>query len=194
MEVKERGSLGLRVSEQTLGCMGMSTTYGPSNDRESLSTLDRAVGLGVTFFDAAEVYGPFRNEELLGRALSGRRGEPVLATKVGFAFTEDGRLKMINGTPIVDGRAEHVTRAVEVGRYDAFGRTTSTWSTCAASTPPYRSRPRWEDYTGWRRRARSVPARAGLDRRPGRRSNPGHPVDPVPGVQRRGRKYRADPG
>ena len=113
MEVRELGPLGLRVSAQGLGCMGMSTTYGPSNDRESLATVDRAAGLGVTFFDMAEVYGPFHNEELLGRALSARRGELVLATKVRFAFTDDGKLKMINGTRVADGRPEHVIRAVE---------------------------------------------------------------------------------
>jgi aryl-alcohol dehydrogenase-like predicted oxidoreductase len=113
MELRNLGPLGLRVSAPGLGCMGMSTTYGPSDDRESLARLDRAAGLGVTFFDTAEVYGPFHNEELIGRAFSVRRAGLMLATKMGFEFTDDGRLKTANGTPVVNGRPDHVTRAVE---------------------------------------------------------------------------------
>ena len=77
MELRNLGPPGRRVSAQGLGCMGMSTTYGPSDDRESPATLDRAAGLGVTFFDTAEVYGPFRNEELIGPGVlrsAGRAG------------------------------------------------------------------------------------------------------------------------
>ena len=67
------GSLGLVVSAQGLGCMGMSTTYGPSDERENLGTLARALELGVALFDTAEVYGPYMNEELLGNAFAGKR-------------------------------------------------------------------------------------------------------------------------
>jgi len=78
------GSQELVVSAQGLGCMGMSTTYGPSDEQENLGTLARALELGVTLFDTAEVYGPHMNEELLGKAFAGKRDTIVLATKVGF--------------------------------------------------------------------------------------------------------------
>jgi aryl-alcohol dehydrogenase-like predicted oxidoreductase len=86
--------------------MGMSQLYGTPDDRESLATLDRALELGVTLFDTAEAYGPFTNEELLGRALEGRRDRVVLATKVGFRF--DGN--QLTGT---DSRPDHIRRVVE---------------------------------------------------------------------------------
>jgi aryl-alcohol dehydrogenase-like predicted oxidoreductase len=84
----------------------MSQSYGVADDRESLATLDRAVELGVTFFDTAEAYGPFTNEELLGRALSGRRGSVVIATKFGFRFEGNDLV----GT---DSRPEHVKAVAE---------------------------------------------------------------------------------
>jgi aryl-alcohol dehydrogenase-like predicted oxidoreductase len=89
--------------------MGMSQAYGSPHERderESIATIHRAIALGVTFFDTAEAYGPFANEELLARALHGRRDELVIATKFGFRFGEGG----ING---VDSRPEHVREAVE---------------------------------------------------------------------------------
>jgi aryl-alcohol dehydrogenase-like predicted oxidoreductase len=86
--------------------MGMSQLYGTPDDRESLATLDRALELGVTLFDTAEAYGPFTNEELLGRALEGRRDRVVLATKFGFRF--DGN--QLTGT---DSRPDHIRRVVE---------------------------------------------------------------------------------
>jgi aryl-alcohol dehydrogenase-like predicted oxidoreductase len=92
MKQRGLGNQGLIVSAQGLGCMGMSNTYGPADEAESIATLHRAIDLGVNFFDTAEVYGPYHNEELLGRALKGRRQEVILATKFGFDLREGARL------------------------------------------------------------------------------------------------------
>jgi aryl-alcohol dehydrogenase-like predicted oxidoreductase len=100
------GSQGLSVSALGLGCMGMSQSYGSPDDAESIATVHRALELGVDFFDTAEVYGPFTNEQLLGRALRGRRDEVVIATKFGFRF-ENAR----SAGP--DSRPEHLRAAVE---------------------------------------------------------------------------------
>lgn len=100
MEMRVLGKSGLRVSALGLGCMGMSDFYGGADERESLATLDRALELGVTFLDTADMYGPFKNEELLGKwmaAKSGRRDEIVLATK--FGIVRDGSSRSINGKP-----------------------------------------------------------------------------------------------
>jgi aryl-alcohol dehydrogenase-like predicted oxidoreductase len=104
---RKLGSQGLEVSALGLGCMGMSQSYGVPDDRESIATLHRAVELGITFLDTAEVYGPFANEELLGRALGGRRDRIVLATKFGFRF--EGR--QILGTDSRPGHIRQVTEA-----------------------------------------------------------------------------------
>jgi aryl-alcohol dehydrogenase-like predicted oxidoreductase len=92
MKIRKRqlGSQGLEVGAVGLGCMGMSQSYGPADEAESIATLHRAVELGCDFFDTAEGYGPHTNEELLGRAFRGRRDSVVLATKFGFRF-ENGR-------------------------------------------------------------------------------------------------------
>ena len=110
MQKRILGRGGLEVSAIGLGCMGMSFAYGAPeerDERESIATIQRAIELGVTFFDTAEAYGPYRNEELLARALEGRRDRVVIATKFGFTFDAKGA---ISG---VDSRPAHLREAVE---------------------------------------------------------------------------------
>ncbi len=98
LQTRILGRQGLTVSALGLGCMGMSQSYGPADEAESIATLHRAIELGVTLFDTAEVYGPFKNEELLGRALKGKREQVVLATKFGFDI-QDGKSMGVNSRP-----------------------------------------------------------------------------------------------
>src|SRR5215212_9675243 len=97
--MKTRRLAALEVSAIGLGCMGMSQSYGPADEQESIATIHRAIDLGITFFDTAEVYGPFTNEELLGRALRGRRDRVILATKFGNVRTPEGKSLGVNGKP-----------------------------------------------------------------------------------------------
>jgi aryl-alcohol dehydrogenase-like predicted oxidoreductase len=100
MQQRQLGTRGLHVSALGLGCMGMSEFYGRSEDRESVATIHRALDLGITFLDTADMYGPFRNEELVGRAIRGRRDAVVLATKFGIVrSTTDPTLRSIDGRP-----------------------------------------------------------------------------------------------
>lgn len=98
LKQRRLGSQGLVVSELGLGCMGMSQSYGPTNEHESIATIHRALDLGVTFFDTAEIYGPFVNEELLGRALRGRRDGAIVATKFGWRIVE-GKSSGVDSRP-----------------------------------------------------------------------------------------------
>ena len=97
--MQERNLRDLSVSALGLGCMGMSEFYGPSNDEESISTIHRFLDLGGNFIDTADTYGPFKNEVLIGKAITGRRESVVLATKFGNERGADGSLKGINGRP-----------------------------------------------------------------------------------------------
>jgi aryl-alcohol dehydrogenase-like predicted oxidoreductase len=100
------GTQGLEVSALGLGCMGMSQSYGTADDDESVATIHRALELGVTLLDTAEVYGPYTNEALLGRALQGRRDRAVVATKFGWEIGTKGRGGL-------DSRPAHIREAVE---------------------------------------------------------------------------------
>jgi aryl-alcohol dehydrogenase-like predicted oxidoreductase len=108
VEQRTLGSSGIAVSAIGLGCMGMSWAYGAGDDNESLAVIDRALELGVTFLDTSDVYGPFTNEQLVGRAIAGRRDDVVLATKTGLVVED--RANYVLGR---DGRPEHIRAACE---------------------------------------------------------------------------------
>jgi len=113
MQKRKLGKSGLEVSALGLGCMGMSFGYGPAADKkEMISMLRSAVELGVTFFDTAEVYGPFMNEELLGEALAEFRGQVVIATKFGFDLDPKFDPRGMQGSPGLNSRPEHIKQAV----------------------------------------------------------------------------------
>src|SRR5262245_7305805 len=99
MKSRNLGTQGLVVSEIGLGGMGLSEVYGEGDEAESIATIHRAIELGVDFFDTADMYGPFKNEELLGRALRGKRDDIVVATKFGNVRGTDGSFRGINGRP-----------------------------------------------------------------------------------------------
>jgi aryl-alcohol dehydrogenase-like predicted oxidoreductase len=110
MQKRKLGKSGLEVSAIGLGCMGMSAAYGPpANKQEMIALLRAAVDLGVTFFDTAEVYGPFTNEKLVGEALAPFRGQVAIATKFGFKLNPDGAPGFIG----LDSRPEHIKQVAE---------------------------------------------------------------------------------
>jgi aryl-alcohol dehydrogenase-like predicted oxidoreductase len=107
MKQVKLGSQGLVVSAEGLGCMGMSAFYGRSDEAENLSTLARAIELGITLFDTAEIYGPFKNEILLSQAFKGKRDKVLIATKVGSEVSDDGQRGEVNGS------ASYIRKAID---------------------------------------------------------------------------------
>jgi len=108
MQKRKLGKSGLEVSALGLGCMGLSYGYAPATDKQqAIALIRRAYELGVTFFDTAEVYGPYLNEEVVGEALAPFRNEVVIATKFGFNFGDDGKQQSL------DSRPEHIRQVVE---------------------------------------------------------------------------------
>src|SRR5512141_1907538 len=122
--ISKRRGLGaqrLETSPIGLGCMGMSEFYGPSNEKESIATIHRALELGVTLLDTADMYGPFRNEELVGRALRDRRDRVVLATKFGNVRTPEGGWAGVSGKPdYVRSACDASLRRLGVDRIDLY--------------------------------------------------------------------------
>ncbi|WP_026734718.1 aldo/keto reductase [Fischerella sp. PCC 9605] len=99
MKTRKLGDQGLVVSELGLGCMGMSEFYSGQNDREAIATIHRALDLGITLLDTADMYGPFTNEQLIGRAIKNHRDQVVIATKFGVVRSQEGGWNGINGKP-----------------------------------------------------------------------------------------------
>ncbi|MEA2398596.1 MAG: hypothetical protein QOK25_2152, partial [Thermoleophilaceae bacterium] len=99
MDRRRLGSQGLEVSAQGLGCMGMSEFYGTPDEEQATATIHRALELGIDFLDTADMYGPFTNERLVGRAVADRRDDVVIATKFGNQRGEDGSFLGISGRP-----------------------------------------------------------------------------------------------
>ncbi|MBV9297231.1 MAG: aldo/keto reductase [Acidobacteriaceae bacterium] len=114
MQKRKLGKSDLEVSALGLGCMGMSTSYGPPKDKREMTDLLRAaVERGITFFDTAEVYGPYLNEELLGEGLAPFKGEVVIATKFGFDLSPERDSRGAKGAPGLNSRPDHIKAAVE---------------------------------------------------------------------------------
>ena len=114
MQTRKLGNSNLEVSAIGLGCMGMSFSYGPPKDKQEMTALlGAAVDRGITFFDTAEVYGPYLNEELVGEALAPFRDQVVIATKFGFDISPNSDPRGMKGSPGLNSRPEHIKEAVE---------------------------------------------------------------------------------
>jgi aryl-alcohol dehydrogenase-like predicted oxidoreductase len=145
MKKRKLGTSNLEVSAIGLGCMGMSFSYGrPKDEQEMTSVLRAAVERGITFFDTAEVYGPFLNEELVSEALAPFRDQVVIATKFGFDLNPDFDPRGMKGVPGLNSRPEHIKQAVD-GSLKRSGSMSSTCSisigltrTCRTKTSPAR--------------------------------------------------------
>jgi aryl-alcohol dehydrogenase-like predicted oxidoreductase len=121
METRQIGRNGPTASALGLGCMGMSEFYGVREDRESIATIHRALDLGLNFLDTADMYGPFINEELVGRAIKDRRGQVVLATKFGIVRGDDPQSRGVNGRPeYVQSACEGSLRRLGVETIDLY--------------------------------------------------------------------------
>jgi len=121
MEKRKLGTQGLEVTAMGLGCMGMSEFYGTIDEDEAIATIHRALDLGLNFLDTADMYGPFTNEKLVGKAIKDRRDEVVLATKFGNQRTEDGDFLGVNGKPeYVKKSCEDSLRRLGVDHIDLY--------------------------------------------------------------------------
>ena len=118
MKQRALGQQGLAVSAQGLGCMGISFAYGEADEAESIATLHRALELGVNFFDTAEVYGPYTNEELLGRAFKGRRSEAIIATKFGFDIRNGANVGVTSDPAQIRAKVEGSLRRLDTDYID----------------------------------------------------------------------------
>jgi aryl-alcohol dehydrogenase-like predicted oxidoreductase len=148
MKTRKLGSQGLTVSELGLGCMGMSEFYGTGDEAESIATIHRALELGITFLDTADMYGPFTNEQLVGKAITSHRDRVVLATNFGIQRSEDSGFR---GITCLITFIRHVML-----RCNGWELTTLTSTTCTGSILRFRLRRRLEQWQSWYSRAKSA--------------------------------------